>query len=91
MSLKAVSFFIESDSDIVLTINNISYGIFVAGMHAPHPQFWIQADQDNVDDLCTTIDTGITSISGTFERADTSTYTISSVDFVGARPQHRPH
>lgn len=93
MPNKSVAFFQESLSDRVVSVNYAPYGgtITVADFPNAHPTFWIQADDESVQDLCTSIDDQTTSVEATFKRSDNSTYQVQSNDFVNNHPIHRPH
>ena len=92
MSLKSVAFFIKSVNDGVVSIDNTTYNESITTLvNSSQGAFWIQAGDDNIPDLCTQINTSVTSISGTFTENNIN-YTITSTDFVGGRPTRRiPH
>lgn len=86
--MKSVAFVITSTSDNVLSIDGTAYNCSISALIQGHPQFWLQADGNGVQDLCTQIPTTQQNISGSFVHAGTS-YMLVTTDFIGGRPNDR--
>lgn len=86
---KSVAFFIKSTQDTVLSVDGVSYNESISTLvQNSQGAFWIQADEDGVQDICTQISTTINSISATFSNSN-GEYALISNDFVGGRPSRR--
>lgn len=96
---KDISWYIESPSDKLKKVNGVSafgtptccgggfVGMTISGTFYT---FNCQTNPAGPQDLCAIAVPNATSWVAEFQRADLSTYTKTSVDFIGGRPARRP-
>jgi hypothetical protein len=84
---KNVAFYIKSTSDIVNSVDGVTYNLSAAALAQQYAStFWIQAGADSIPDLCT--QTTKQSITANLT-APTGQYVLTSQDFIGGRPDIR--
>ena len=86
---KQVALPIIDRADIALSVSGISYNEPAQVLADSGIGFFMAFDDDSNAYLCTTIDTELMSIPGTFTNPVSGQYIVNSVDFIGGRP-HRP-
>lgn len=86
------AFFQESDLDKVTEVGGSTVSPAVAVLSYPgvNNNFWIEQDENNVNDLCTSLDeTEAESYQVVFKRSDNTTYSANANKFGGGHPPTR--